>query len=240
MKKANITDITLKTLAQDREVSLLFREKTAIAVCADSLGVNAVELAPIKNLREDTIIYKTIAQNVQNSTLAIPVGFSAEEVAQAWECVKDAKQPRLQIEVPTSTVQMEYTYHVKQSVMLEKITQLIKAAREVCDDVEFSALDATRADEEFLIAAACEAEKNGAGIITVCDNAGASVPEEIALLVAKKRLTFDELFDSFSLFIGFELFSLGLFEVRSLVLYASLTVLFLFLSALSLRKWRRS
>ena len=53
MKKANITDITLKTLAQDREVSLLFREKTAIAVCADSLGVNAVELAPIKNLRED-------------------------------------------------------------------------------------------------------------------------------------------------------------------------------------------
>ena len=75
MKKANITDITLKTLAQDREVSLLFREKTAIAVCADSLGVNAVELAPIKNLREDTIIYKTIAQNVQNSTLAIPVGF---------------------------------------------------------------------------------------------------------------------------------------------------------------------
>jgi 2-isopropylmalate synthase len=151
MKKANITDITLKTLAQDREVSLLFREKTAIAVCADSLGVNAVELAPIKNLREDTIIYKTIAQNVQNSTLAIPVGFSAEEVAQAWECVKDAKQPRLQIEVPTSTVQMEYTYHVKAEKMTAKIGELVAEAKKYCADVEFAAQDATRAEEDFLI-----------------------------------------------------------------------------------------
>ena len=187
MKKANITDITLKTLAQDREVSLLFREKTAIAVCADSLGVNAVELAPIKNLREDTIIYKTIAQNVQNSTLAIPVGFSAEEVAQAWECVKDAKQPRLQIEVPTSTVQMEYTYHVKAEKMAVKIGELVAEAKKYCADVEFAAQDATRAEEAFLIQAAKTAEENGATIITLCDTAGVALPQEIAELVAKVK-----------------------------------------------------
>ena len=187
MKKANITDITLKTLAQDREVSLLFREKTAIAVCADSLGVNAVELAPIKNLREDTIIYKTIAQNVQNSTLAIPVGFSAEEVAQAWECVKDAKQPRLQIEVPTSTVQMEYTYHVKAEKMTVKIGELVAEAKKYCADVEFAAQDATRAEEAFLIQAAKTAEENGATIITLCDTAGVALPQEIAELVAKVK-----------------------------------------------------
>ena len=187
MKKANITDITLKTLAQDREVSLLFREKTAIAVCADSLGVNAVELAPIKNLREDTIIYKTIAQNVQNSTLAIPVGFSVEEVAQAWECVKDAKQPRLQIEVPTSTVQMEYTYHVKAEKMTAKIGELVAQAKKYCADVEFAAQDATRAEEAFLIQAAKIAEENGATIITLCDTAGVALPQEIAELVAKVK-----------------------------------------------------
>ena len=187
MKKANITDITLKTLAQDREVSLLFREKTAIAVCADSLGVNAVELAPIKNLREDTIIYKTSAQNVQNSTLAIPVGFSAEEVAQSWECVKDAKQPRLQIEVPTSTVQMEYTYHVKAEKMTVKIGELVAEAKKYCADVEFAAQDATRAEEAFLIQAAKTAEENGATIITLCDTAGVALPQEIAELVAKVK-----------------------------------------------------
>ena len=118
MKQISITDITLKALAQERGLSLLFREKTAIAVCADNLGADAIELAPIKNLREDTIIYKTIAQNVQNSTVVIPVGFTAEEIAAAWECVKDAKSPRLQVEVPTSTVQMEYIHHLKADKMI--------------------------------------------------------------------------------------------------------------------------
>ena len=189
MRTINVTDITLKKLSEDRAISLLFREKSAIANCADALGVNAVELPAVKNLREDTIIYKTIAQNVQNATLAIPVGFSKEDVASVWECVKDAKKPRLQIELPVSTIQMEYTYHVKQAVMLEKIAELVKEAKTYCDDVEFSALDATRADIDFLISAVKMAEENGASVVTVCDDAGVSTPEKIAELVAKVKET---------------------------------------------------
>lgn len=187
MKTIKVTDITLKKLSEDREISLLFREKSAIANCADALGVDAIELPAIKNLREDTIIYKTIAQNVQNATLAIPVGFNKEEVASVWECIQDANHPRLQVELPVSTIQMEYTYHVKQAVMLEKITELTKEAKTYCDDVEFSALDATRADIDFLISAVKEAESNGASVVTICDHAGASTPEEIADLIAKVK-----------------------------------------------------
>ena len=187
MKKVNIADITLKKLSEDRAVSLLFREKSAIANCADLLGVDAIELPPVKSLREDTIIYKTIAQNVQNAVLAIPVGFSSGEVAAAWECVKEAKQPRLQIELPVSTIQMEYMYHIKQAKMIEKIAELTKAAKDVCENIEFSALDATRADEECLIAAVKEAEANGAVMVTICDDAGNSTPDEIAALVAKVK-----------------------------------------------------
>ncbi|MBE6596025.1 MAG: hypothetical protein E7644_09560, partial [Ruminococcaceae bacterium] len=187
MKKISTADITLKKLSQDLDSALLFREKTAIAACADSIGADAVELAPVRSLREDTIVCKTIAKNVRSAVLAIPVGFDAEGVAAAWECVKDAAKPRLQIEVPVSTVQMEYTYHMKSDKMLAKIAELIKAAKALCADVEFSALDATRADEDFLIAAAKEAEACGAGLITVCDDAGASLPEEIAALAAKVK-----------------------------------------------------
>ena len=57
MKKINISDITLKKLAGERKVNLLFREKSAVANCADIIGVDAVELPAIKSLREDTIIY---------------------------------------------------------------------------------------------------------------------------------------------------------------------------------------
>jgi len=187
MKKIAVSDITLKKLSQDRQVALLFREKTAIAVCADSLGADAVELAPVQNAREDAIIYKTIAKNVRNAALAIPVGFSEESVNTAWECIKDAAKPRLQVELPASTVLMEYTYHMKSEKMLAKIAELVKAAKALCGDVEFSALDATRADVDFLIAAAKEAEANGAGIITLCDDAGASLPEEIAALAERVK-----------------------------------------------------
>ncbi|MBR6728640.1 MAG: hypothetical protein IKL80_00635, partial [Clostridia bacterium] len=126
--------------------------------------------------------YKTIAQNVQQATLTIPVGFSIETIKAAWECIKEAKKPRLQVEVPVSTVQMEYTYHIKAEKMLAKIGELTKAAKEFCGDVEFSALDATRADIDFLIAAVKEAEANGVGMITICDDAGVSLPDELAAL----------------------------------------------------------
>ena len=187
MKKVIISDITLKKISEDRAVSLLFREKSAIANCADKIGVDVIELPAVKSPREDKIIYKTIAQNIQNATLAIPVGFSSENISVAWDCIKDAKKPRLQVELPVSTIQMEYTYHVKQAKMLEKIAALIKEAKALCDDVEFSALDATRADEDFLITALKEAETCGATMVTICDDAGASTPEDIAELVTKAK-----------------------------------------------------
>ena len=129
MRKINVADITLKKLSEDRAVSLLFREKSAIANCAGRLGVDTVELPAVKNIREDSIIYKTIAKNVQGAALAIPVGFDTDSLAAAWECVKDAKMPKLQVELPVSTIQMEYTYHVKQSAMLERIGALVSAAK---------------------------------------------------------------------------------------------------------------
>ena len=187
MRTIQTSDITLKKLSEDRAVSLLFREKSAIAACADKLGVDAVELPAVKNPREDAIIYKTIAKNITSAALAIPVGFEEEGVAVAFDCIKEAKHPRLQIELPVSTIQMEYTYHVKQAKMLEKIAALVKAAKDVCNDVEFSAQDATRADADFLIAAVKAAEENGATLVTVCDNAGVSTPDDIASLTASVK-----------------------------------------------------
>ncbi len=187
MKAIKISDITLKKISEDRAVSLLFREKSAIANCADKIGAEVIEIPAVKSPREDKIIYKTIAQNVENAILAIPVGFREDDVTVAWDCIKDAKKPRLQVELPVSTIQMEYTYHIKQAKMLEKISNLIKISKELCEDVEFSALDATRADEDFLIAAVKEAEANGAVMVTICDDAGVSTPDDIAELVAKVK-----------------------------------------------------
>lgn len=185
MKKIEIIDVTLKKLSEEREIALLFREKSAIANSADALGAGVIELPAVKNYREDAIVYKSIAQSVNNAVLAIPVGFSKDGVLPVWECIKYAKKPRLQVELPVSTIQMEYNYHVKQEKMLEKIGKLIKEAKTYCSDVEFSALDATRASVDFLISAVKTAQENGATVVSICDDAGISMPEEVACLVQK-------------------------------------------------------
>ncbi len=183
MKKIYVADITLKELSEHREASLLFREKTAIASNAAILGADAVELAPIKKLREDTIIYKTIASTLKGCVVSIPAGFSEEEAANAWECIKDAEKPRLQVALPMSTVSMEYTYHIKAERMLAKVSELISYAKKLCGDVEFVALDATRADYAFLKACVEEAANAGASFVTLCDDAGVCLPAEMAELV---------------------------------------------------------
>ena len=191
MRKIHISDYTLKVLAQERAVPLLFREKTALAAGIDNYGADTIELNEIKSIKEDTIIYRTISSAVKNSEVCIPVGSDLDGVANAWECVKDAVKPCLQVSLPVSTVQMEYIFHLKEDKMLAKIVELITSAKEKCDNVEFEAIDATRADKAFLIKvikAACEA---GVSRVTVCDDAGLLMPEEAASLVGELKQVCD-------------------------------------------------
>ncbi len=187
MRKIYVSDFTLKKLAGERKNPLLFREKTAVAASVDGMGVDAVELPAIVKEKEDTIVYKTVAANVQNAALCVPVGDDEAGVQTAWEAVKGAVKPCLQVVLPLSTVQMEYTYHLKSNKMLPKIESLIKAAKAVCENVEFIALDATRAEDEFLVTALRAAQDCGATAITVCDDAGVSLPGELADFIKKIR-----------------------------------------------------
>lgn len=182
MKKILIADYSLKKMGEDRN-PLLFREKNAIAASIANYGADIIELDGVKKVREDTIIYQTISANVKGASLAIPAGVSCEEIDTAWECVKDAEDPILQIILPVSTVQMEYIYHAKDAKMLPKIVELCKYAKTKCEKVEFVALDATRADRNFLIKVCYEASVAGATAITICDDAGTIMPDELADIV---------------------------------------------------------
>ena len=182
MKKLFVSDFTLRKFAQDGTANLLFREKTAIAACLDAIGADQIELPPVVKAKEDRIIYKTIASMV-NARVAIPVGYDEAGVEQAWQCVKDAKQPCLQIMLPVATAQMEYSFRAKEASMLENIKTLVLLARAKCENVEFSALDATRADPAFLLKACLAAQESGAERITICDDTGISLPGEIGGIV---------------------------------------------------------
>ena len=182
MRNLFVSDYTLRKFAQSDMENLLFREKTAIAACIDSIGADQIELPPVVKVKEDRIIYKTIASMV-NARIAIPAGYDEDSIELAWDCIREAKSPCLQIMLPVATAQMEYGFRAKEAVMLETIKKLVSAAKARCESVEFSALDATRADPAFVVKACLQAQQSGATFITICDDTGTSLPGEIASLV---------------------------------------------------------
>ena len=183
MKQIFVADYTLRKIAEDKSMQLLFREKTAIVSAIDNFGVDAIELAELRNRKEDTIIYKTIASAVENSMLCLPVGATVEGVAAAWEAIQDAKKPCLMVCMPTSTVTMEYMYHLKAPKMLSKITDLITECKKYTDCVQFVALDATRADVDYLVEVGKAAKAAGACSMTICDDAGIAFPDDLSAMV---------------------------------------------------------
>jgi 2-isopropylmalate synthase len=163
---------------------LSFKEKIEVARQLDKLNVDAIETAPIVNGKNDIIFLHTLAPLMTRCVLACPVGLDPELLPDTWEALRIAKRPRLNVVAPVSTVQMEYQFHKKPPVVLEMIKAQIKACRELCEDVELTLHDATRAEADFLAQVVRAGIESGAGTITVCDTAGVMLPDEFNRFVS--------------------------------------------------------
>ena len=181
MEKVRISDVTMKQAAEG--FCLSFKEKIELSKLLDKLGIDVIELEGIENPRIDTLRIKSIAAAVAGSTVAVPVQLSQESVDAVWNALQGAKKPRLQVCAPASSVQMEYLYHKKPEAMVEAVRQTVAACKALCEDVEFIADDATRAETEFLTKMLEAAIDAGATTVTLCDTAGTMLPSEFALFI---------------------------------------------------------
>ncbi len=184
MKTISICDRTVKQLSTTQEYSLTFREKIEVAKLLDKLGVDVIELNAITQAKVDSLLIKSIVTAVKNSCIAVPVvpGKSAVETVSA---LKETKNYRLQVEAPMSSVQMEYIYHAKPAKLKEMIITTVESCLEYTDNVEFVALDATRADEDFMYDILQEVLRMGIKRITICDDAGNILPKEFSAFLEK-------------------------------------------------------
>ena len=114
---------------------------------------------------------------MKDSTVSVAVGMTKEGVEAAAAALSGTKKPRLRIELPVSTVGMEYTCHKKAPKMIELVSELIAEARAKIDDVEFCALDAARAESDVLYSMIETAVNAGATTVTVCDSAAEMMPD---------------------------------------------------------------
>lgn len=187
MKTVKVYDITLREIGRSRASALSFKERVEIARTLDRLQVDAIELPALKDGKADVLSNKTIASVVAGARLSAAVGLSAESVDETWESVKGASRPALHIMLPASAVQMEYLCHKKAPAMLELARELVARARYHTERVEFSALDATRAEPAVLCQLLSAAVEAGAGTVTVCDTAGIMTPDECAAFIRKAR-----------------------------------------------------
>ena len=181
MNMIKLSDVTMKQAADG--FSLSFKEKIELCKLLDKLGVSVIELEGIANPRIDSLRIKSIAAAVTGSTVAVPVQLTPDSPAQVWAALQEAKHPRLQVCGAVSAVQMEYLYHKKPDAMRKAVAETVAACKQLCDDVEFLADDATRADPQFLATAVEAAVEAGAATVTLCDTAGAMLPAEFARFV---------------------------------------------------------
>ena len=191
MNKIRISDVTMKQTGSD--ISLSFKEKIELSKLLDKLGVSVIELEPIVQPKIDALRIKSVAAAVKESILAVPVSLNPESVPLTWNALKEAKKARLQVCAPVSPVQMEYLFHKKPDAMLSSIRETLLECRKYCADVEFVADDATRSDVSFLYEAVRTAIEAGAATVTICDTAGAMLPNEFTAFIRELYANVPEL-----------------------------------------------
>ena len=191
MRKITVTDMTMRQ--SGKGVSLSFREKIELVKHLDKLGVDVIEVSPITSPKIDRLLIKSISSAVKDSTVAVSVGLSEENIAIAWGALEEAKHPRLQVTAPVSAVQMEYLAGKKPEAMLAAIGDLVSKCRVLCPEVELIADDATRADPAFLQEAIRAALNAGAAVITLCDAAGMMLPDQLTEFIQNTYAAVPEL-----------------------------------------------
>ncbi len=176
MNKVKIADATL--CREDRSFS--FKEKLEIIRQLDRMKCDIIELPEIANPKSDILMVRTASSFVKNSTLSVAAGSSAESIENAAAALSSASRARIKITLPTSSVGMEYFMMKKPAAMLEWIEKAVKLAVSHVAEVEFCAVDATRAERSFLDDAIRTAVGAGASYVSVCDSAAEMLPDAFA------------------------------------------------------------
>lgn len=177
MKKVQIADTTLC------KGEYTFKEKMEIARLLEALNVDYIELPPLTASKTDEVLVRTMASFVRLSHLSVAVKTS-QDLAMAMTVLEGIEGALIRVEVPVSTVGMEYFHQKKAPKMVEWIADAVSKAKAKYK-VEFCAEDATRAEKDVLFAALEAAQKAGADYLTVADDAGQTLPDDFAQLVGE-------------------------------------------------------
>jgi len=173
-----IFDTTLRDGEQCPGASMTFEEKLEVAELLEEMGVDIIEAGfPIASQGD----FESVQEIARRSSKAVIAGLAraiSGDIARAGEAVRVAARPRIHTFVSTSPIHLEHQMRKGQDQVLEIVSATVAQARNLVEDVEWSAMDATRTPIDFLCRAVEAAIKAGATTINLPDTVGYAVPEE--------------------------------------------------------------
>ncbi|HZW46464.1 MAG TPA: 2-isopropylmalate synthase, partial [Microvirga sp.] len=173
-----IFDTTLRDGEQCPGATMTLEEKLEVAALLDAMGVDIIEAGfPIAS-NGDFEAVSLIAQQVKNATVAGLARAISADIARAGEAVRHAKKPRIHTFVSTSPIHLQHQMRKSEEEVLEIITATVTQARNLVEDIEWSAMDATRTPIDYLCRCVEAAIKAGATTINLPDTVGYATPDE--------------------------------------------------------------
>src|SRR3984885_4774698 len=180
-----IFDTTLRDGEQSPGISLNTQEKLEIAQQLARLGVDVIEAGfPITSPGDFEAVQK-ISRNVEGPVIAGLARTHVGDIDAAWNAVKDATRPRIHTFISTSDIHIRHQLQTTREDVKGQARAAVAHAKECVDDVEFSPMDATRAELEFTAEVCKIAIDEGATTINIPDTVGYAIPHEYAFYLRR-------------------------------------------------------
>ncbi|MBI14900.1 MAG: 2-isopropylmalate synthase [Chloroflexi bacterium] len=179
-EKVIIFDTTLRDGEQSAGIGLTTNEKLEIARQLERLGVDVIEAGFAASSPGDLEAVKAISAEIKKPIVASLARCYIPDVDAAWEGVRDAKNPRLHVFISSSDNHIMNLLRKNPEEVLETAVASVEKAKSYCDDVEFSPMDATRTDPEYLFKMLEAVINAGATTVNIADTVGYAIPSEFA------------------------------------------------------------
>jgi len=176
--KIIIFDTTLRDGEQSPGNSMNLEEKLLVADALDVMGVDVIEAGFAMASNGDFEAVNAIAKRIKNAVVCSLARAKTADIERAAEAIKPAQQPRIHTFMSTSPIHLQYQFRMTNEEVLDLIASTVTLARKYTDNVEWSAMDATRTPVDYLCKAFETAIKAGATTVNVPDTVGYTVPDE--------------------------------------------------------------
>jgi 2-isopropylmalate synthase len=173
-----IFDTTLRDGEQSPGISLNTQEKLEIAQQLARLQVDVIEAGFPITSPGDFEAVQAISRTVEGPVIAALARTHVADIDAAWNAVRDAGRPRIHTFISTSDIHIQHQLQTTREDVLGQARAAVAHAKQYVDDVEFSPMDATRADVEFTAEVCRVAIAEGATTINIPDTVGYTMPHE--------------------------------------------------------------